>query len=474
MRKSLLLATTCIVAAMANEELMRSYQAAVDAHRAHDLPAALTSYRRVIALQPGIAAVHNNVAAILLAQGDKAGAEASWRTAVSLKADYAEAQYNLAVLLSEKGDEYLGEAKQYCELALRHREAYSSAHHLLGNILSSQGQPDAAARHYAEAEAIASGRAPTNGPAASSASAASASSSAAQSAFRWDGVEVGHSRRLELPDGASWTMTTLSLTPLVFRVDGFLSEAECERIIQLAEPKLQGSLVMGDARAAERTSRSVFLGAAEDGLLHELQRRLAALVQLPLAEVQRSEDLQVVHYGRGDTFGMHHDSSAFHPRFLTAFYYLNEVRRGGETAFPAANGAMAPDEAMALKEPASDASGLVVAPVRGSALLFYNHDGEGALDPTAVHAGCRVLEGEKWGANHWVRLGPSPQEPARADGAGGDGETDQSASAAGKNAAKNRKKRDKAKQKRDAEKASAGGLEEPPAGALPGSARDEL
>lgn len=36
-----------------------------------------------------------------------------------------------------------------------------------------------------------------------------------------------------------------------------------------------------------------------------------------------------------------------------------------------------------------------------------------------------------------------------------DDETDQSASAAGKNAAKNRKKRDKAKQKRDAEKASA-------------------
>ena len=102
--------------------------------------------------------------------------------------------------------------------------------------------------------------------------------------------------------------------------------------------------------------------------LQALQRRLAALAQLPLELVQRSEDLQVVHYtplltlhytvrqvvhysGRttarlhctpaGTTlhytarlqvvhytaqqsFGMHHDSSAFQPRLLTAFYYLNK------------------------------------------------------------------------------------------------------------------------------------------------------
>ena len=35
--------------------------------------------------------------------------------------------------------------------------------------------------------------------------------------------------------------------------------------------------------------------------------------------------LQVVHYTAGQSFGMHHDSSAFQPRLLTAFYYLNSV-----------------------------------------------------------------------------------------------------------------------------------------------------
>ena len=103
---------------------------------------------------------------------------------------------------------------------------------------------------------------------------------------------------------------------------------------------------MGDTQATERTSSSVFLGAAEDPLLQTLQRRLAALVQLPLELVQRSEDLQVVHYTPQQSFGMHHDSSAFQPRLLTAFYYLSDVEEGGETLFPAADGAMAADEAL--------------------------------------------------------------------------------------------------------------------------------
>ncbi len=37
---------------------------------------------------------------------------------------------------------------------------------------------------------------------------------------------------------------------------------------------------------------------------------------------------------------MHHDSSKFQPRQATAFYYLNDVTRGGETYFPAADGAV--------------------------------------------------------------------------------------------------------------------------------------
>ena len=101
---------------------------------------------------------------------------------------------------------------------------------------------------------------------------------------------------------------------------------------------------------------------------------------------------------------MHHDSSTFNSRLLTAFYYLNEVTEGGETAFPAADGAMSVEEAMGLSAPAVRGSGVIVPPRKGSALLFYNHQADGTIDPLAVHSGCRVMSGEKWGANHWVRL----------------------------------------------------------------------
>ena len=111
---------------MANEELMRHYQAAVDAHRGHDLPTALASYRKVIELNPGIAAVHNNVAAILHSQGLSDEAIAAWYKAIALKPDYAEAHFNVAVLLSERGEEHLEKAKKHCTLAIKHKENYAA------------------------------------------------------------------------------------------------------------------------------------------------------------------------------------------------------------------------------------------------------------------------------------------------------------------------------------------------------------
>lgn len=358
-------AATATMAA-AQEKLLASYRKAVAEHQEGNLDAALKSYRECLALQP-IPAVHNNVAAIQLSQGHKRAAEESWRQAVSLKPDYAEAHYNLAVLLSESGQEgSLEEAASHCELALAHKDGYVQAHHLMGNIRMSQGGVDDAATWYARAEKLAGESAGAG--AATGAAPARGSAAADASEFRWEGVEVGHVRRLQLPDGTSWTMETLSLRPLSFLVRDFLSDAECTRLVELALPQLKTSLVMGNATASERTSESVFLGAAEDELLPELQRRLAALAQLPLGRVQASEDLQVVHYTEGATFGMHHDSSSFLPRVLTAFYYLNDVAEGGETAFPAADNAMAPDDALKLTEPASS-GGLVVKPQRGAALV---------------------------------------------------------------------------------------------------------
>jgi hypothetical protein len=46
--------------------------------------------------------------------------------------------------------------------------------------------------------------------------------------------------------------------------------------------------------------------------------------------------------------------------------------------------------------------GLVVAPKRGDALLFYSQTPLGKLDPQSYHGGCPVIKGEKWATNVWI------------------------------------------------------------------------
>ena len=46
--------------------------------------------------------------------------------------------------------------------------------------------------------------------------------------------------------------------------------------------------------------------------------------------------------------------------------------------------------------------GLVVAPKRGDALLFYSQSPTGQLDPMSYHGGCPVIQGEKWASNVWI------------------------------------------------------------------------
>ena len=215
-------------------DLREIYQSAVDAHRQGDLPTALSRYRDVIRLNPGIAAVHNNVAAICLSQGEVAEAEASWRTAVGLQSNYPEAHFNLAVLLSERAAsdarrlETLADAARHCAAALEHRPSYVAAHHLMGNILVSQDRPDAAKLHYQLASSLAD---VAEGP-------------PAPLPARWDGVRVGHTREMTINDGdgpSARTMRTLSLVPLILEIPAFLAPAECDAIVDLASPRLQAS-----------------------------------------------------------------------------------------------------------------------------------------------------------------------------------------------------------------------------------------
>ena len=386
--------------ALTGEELIAVYREAVEAHRNRDYDTALSKYYECTKERPNLAEANSNIAAILLSRGETDSAAHHWREAIRAKPDFATAHYNLAVLLSERGrEDDLYSARQHCEQALEHRQDYVQALHLMGNILVSLRRVEEANTYYAKADRLAM-PAGADYQGSKGSQAPPPPSPVAPSPFRWDGVRVGHLQHIEMPDGRILEMETLSMRPLSFLIRDYLSPMECDTLISIASPFLKASLVMGNAAQSERTSHSAFLRSSLHELLPELQERLAALVRLPLEQIKSSEDIQVVHYSVGQAFGVHHDSSNFQPRMATAFYYLSDVVDGGETIFPSAEGAMEPADALELSEPTR--GGLVVKPRKGAALLFYNHDETGAIDPMAVHAGGRVMVGEKWGANHWV------------------------------------------------------------------------
>jgi hypothetical protein len=51
--------------------------------------------------------------------------------------------------------------------------------------------------------------------------------------------------------------------------------------------------------------------------------------------------------------------------------------------------------------------GAVVKPTKGDAVLWYNYDANGHLDPLAVHSALPVRRGHKFASNHWISLTPA-------------------------------------------------------------------
>ncbi|MDB5955303.1 2OG-Fe(II) oxygenase [Ramlibacter sp.] len=186
--------------------------------------------------------------------------------------------------------------------------------------------------------------------------------------------------------------------PMVAVLDGVFSPEECDALIALTQPRLQPSTLVDpasgqDVTSAKRTSQGLFFRPQENALIDRIDRRLARLMGLPLAN---GEGLQVLHYAaEGAQSAPHFDFllptnsanqasiSRSGQRVSTLVAYLNDPEEGGETVFPEA--------------------GISVAPRKGSALYFEYCNSAGQLDPLSLHAALPVLAGEKWVATRWMR-----------------------------------------------------------------------
>jgi prolyl 4-hydroxylase len=178
----------------------------------------------------------------------------------------------------------------------------------------------------------------------------------------------------------------------------FLTEEECEYVINLANPIFQPSKLMTDDGLKEfyRTSFSAELVIPEDEILNGIRKKAAEWLDVPESHF---EFFQCVAYGPGQEYQTHYDTfdenfesgkeelEKLGPRKYTMLAYLNDDFVGGETYFPNLD--------------------LLVQPKKGSVLVFENIDENGKIQKSSLHAGLPVTSGKKYAMNMWIRTKPA-------------------------------------------------------------------
>ncbi len=185
--------------------------------------------------------------------------------------------------------------------------------------------------------------------------------------------------------------------PVFAALGGVADADECRAVIEMARPRLKPSTLVDpvsgrDVVSDRRTSWGMFFRLGENELIARLDRRLSALMNLPL---ENGEGLQVLHYPTGAGSDPHHDYLApgnaanresiarSGQRVSTLVTYLNDPPEGGQTVFPEL--------------------GLAVSPIRGNACYFEYGDDDGRVDARSLHASAPVTRGEKWVMTKWMR-----------------------------------------------------------------------
>jgi prolyl 4-hydroxylase len=190
----------------------------------------------------------------------------------------------------------------------------------------------------------------------------------------------------------------ISSVPRILFVKNFASPAICERLIELARPRMQAAQIYDRESGKTRyddtrtnTDCPIMLPFS-DLVLALVRARIAALIRMP---VPFFEIPMMLHYKPGETYAPHHDylddaNPAFSAeiaqngqRVVTFLLYLNDGFEGGETEFPLV--------------------GVRCKGNKGDALCFWNVLPSGSADRQTIHAGLPPTSGEKWLLSQWVR-----------------------------------------------------------------------
>ncbi|KAK7273100.1 hypothetical protein RIF29_14146 [Crotalaria pallida] len=206
-------------------------------------------------------------------------------------------------------------------------------------------------------------------------------------------------------------VTQLSWGPRAFLYKGFLSEEECDHLINLAKDKMEKSLVADNesgksVKSEVRTSSGMFLSKAQDEIITDIEARIATWTFFP---IENGEPIQVLHYENGQKYDPHFDFfrdkinlQVGGHRIATVLMYLSNVEKGGETVFPNSDSRLSQPKDESWSECAK--MGYAVKPEKGDALLFFSLHQNATTDTRSLHGSCPVIEGEKWSATKWIHV----------------------------------------------------------------------
>ncbi|MBS0386337.1 MAG: 2OG-Fe(II) oxygenase [Proteobacteria bacterium] len=192
--------------------------------------------------------------------------------------------------------------------------------------------------------------------------------------------------------------------PRIVTIENFLPPRVCAWHIHEAGHRLQPAPIKDpeSGRAAlsaiRNNSGCGFSSIEADLVLQMTNLRIAAAVGAP---VWRQEPTNILHYAPGEEYKPHYDfvredeEAAFTgelqrlgQRVATCLIYLNDNFVGGETVFPHLQ--------WSYKGRAGDA------------LVFWNMSANGERERNSLHAGSRVVSGEKWLYSKWIRAKTHP------------------------------------------------------------------
>ena len=204
----------------------------------------------------------------------------------------------------------------------------------------------------------------------------------------------------EFPKKIADNVIMHSADPILYVVNDFLSNDECDAFVEASEGKLKPSTVISPDQAIQhesRTSENCWIDHSANDVVHEVSKRFSILVQMP---IRNAEQYQLVYYKKGTEYKPHFDSFDYETedgkknwepggqRMITVIAYLNDVEEGGETGFPEL--------------------GINIPPKKGDAVVFHNTMTNDAhihpkINPKSLHGGMPVIKGEKWMVNLWFR-----------------------------------------------------------------------